>query len=83
MFLVFAEFGQHKVFVSILYHADTPRIDKEKQRISLEVHDLLHIGCTLNTVQVDLLFVCDPADVLIRQVLQTDIYVVLVLQTVF
>ena len=64
-----AKFGELQARVPVESHAHAPGIYPEKQRSALEIRYLLHIGGAYQLVQIDL-FVLDPADVLVRQVLQ-------------
>ena len=74
---------QHQSLITVQGHADTPGIDEQQQRISLHILDLLHIRSTGQFRQVDLVFIFNPADMLVRQILQTNFHIIFVFQTVF
>ena len=73
---------QYQSVVSFLCHTDAPLIYKQKQRSSFEILDLLHIRCSGKFVHIHFL-IADPADVFIWKTVHTDLYVILILQTIF
>ena len=77
-----AKLGKLQSFISLQCHPDAPFVYKQEQWSFFQIFDLLHIGCTGQTIHIDFL-IFDPADMLIRQRFQNDIHTVLIFQTVF
>ncbi len=79
---VSAEFAEHQSRISLQHHAHAPAVDKEQQRVTLQIHDPLHVGSSLDLCHIHLAGVVHPADLLIGQLIQLHLYIVLILQAV-
>ena len=75
--------SKHESVISIECHADAPLIDEQKKRISLHVDNLLHIACSVNCIYIDLILVLNPSDMLIWQILKSDLHIVLIFKSEF
>ena len=79
--LVPAEFRQLQFLIPLEYHTDGPLVCKQQQRTILQILYDLHVGGSLDMIDVDLGVVLHPADITIWQLIELDLNIVLVLQT--
>ena len=58
-------------------------VRKQKKRIALHIDNLLHVACSVNCIYIDLILVLNPSDMLIWQILKSDLHIVLIFKSEF